>query len=256
MGGDGRSQQNSVQKIKIISAEGWEQAWSRSESQLVRKWGGIELTKTLLKRISGMYAEKDFQNRSSFVNKSRKDETTGIMTATMSRGVCDEYQLSDFDFQLPNRTLNLSTTHHHHSFNDSGSWPNPAKQPQQQQQPSQQVSLQSSKQQPNNQQHQQQPTNQHPHPQPQPRQQQIQNPQMPYPTSNKQMLTNVKSADLLNRPTAQSIVMGGEPPARPLPNRRGQSSSNDRFLIRSKNKTLDQLSVKQSMVFGFDNYYQ
>jgi hypothetical protein len=212
-----------------------------------------------------MYAEKDFQNRSSFVNKSRKDETTGIMTATMSRGVCDEYQLSDFDFQLPNRTLTLSTTQQQHSFNDSGSWPNPAKQPQPQQQPqqpSQQPSRQVSKQQPNAQQHhQQQPTNQHTnqHPNPQQlqtRQQQIQNPQIPFQNSSKQMLSNVKSADLLNRPTAQSIVMGGEPPARPLANRRGQSTSNDRFLIRSKNKTLDQLSVKQSMVFGFDNYYQ
>ena len=33
-------------------------------------------------------------------------------------------------------------------------------------------------------------------------------------------------------------------------------SVNSRYVIQSKNRTLDQLSVKQSMVIGFDNYYQ
>lgn len=65
-----------------------------------------------------MYADKDFQKKSSYV-KSNKDETTGIMTMTMSgRGVYDQYQLSDFDFQaVGNHTFNNSI-----SFNDSGSW--------------------------------------------------------------------------------------------------------------------------------------
>jgi hypothetical protein len=69
-----------------------------------------------------MYNDKDFQNRSSFINKSHKDETTG-MTMTMSgRGVYDEYQISDFDFQVPpNHTFNISSTNPL-SFNDSGNW--------------------------------------------------------------------------------------------------------------------------------------
>ena len=47
----------------------------------------------------------------------------GIMTLS-GRGACDEYQLSDFDFQVPpNHTFNISHTNHL-SFNDSGSWNN------------------------------------------------------------------------------------------------------------------------------------
>ncbi len=84
------SQQNSAKKIKVFSAENKDKSWARSDNSSTKKKSGIGLTKTLLKRISGMYTEKDFQNKSSIINKSNKEETTGIMTMTMSgRGACD-----------------------------------------------------------------------------------------------------------------------------------------------------------------------
>jgi hypothetical protein len=72
----------------------------------------------------------------------------------------------------------------------------------------------------------------------------------------------VRSYNLLGtQVTADSIVVGEEPPPRPLQSRRGaqalpnQSEDRERYLIRSKNKTMEQMSLKQSMVVGFD-YYQ
>ncbi len=35
-----------------------------------------------------------------------------------------------------------------------------------------------------------------------------------------------------------------------------QLPDKDKYLVKYKNKTLDDLSVKQSMVEGYDNYYQ
>ena len=71
---------------------------------------GIEITKTLLRKISGMYTDKDFQNKSSYSNKSHREETTGIMT-TSGKGLYDydEYQMSDFDIQ--------SNHQHNHLYN-------------------------------------------------------------------------------------------------------------------------------------------
>lgn len=84
------SQQGSLKKIKVFSAENNDKSWARSDNSSVKRKAGIGLTKTLLKRISGMYTEKDFQNKSSIINKCTKEETTGIMTMTMSgRGACD-----------------------------------------------------------------------------------------------------------------------------------------------------------------------
>ncbi len=70
-----------------------------------------------------MYTDKDFQNRSSQLYKNSREETTGIMTNTMSGRVQDEYQLSDFDLQIynNNHTFNLSSSNQI-SFNDSGTW--------------------------------------------------------------------------------------------------------------------------------------
>ena len=114
-----RSNQNSLQRIKIVSIDSKEKSLSRSENNSAKK-RGIELTKTLLKRISGMYNDKDLPNRSSFVKSSNKDETTGMTLS--GRGIYDEYQISDFDFQVPpNHTFNISTSNPF-SFNDSGNW--------------------------------------------------------------------------------------------------------------------------------------
>ncbi len=66
------SAHNSQQKIKLVSADSKEKSFSRSDNSSAKK-RGIELTKTLLKRISGMYNDKDFQNRASFVNKSQRE---------------------------------------------------------------------------------------------------------------------------------------------------------------------------------------
>jgi hypothetical protein len=69
-----------------------------------------------------MYNDKDFQNKSSYLAKSNKEETTGIMTMTMSgRGVCDEYQLSDFDFVV-NNNHTVNSYHNPPSYNQSGNW--------------------------------------------------------------------------------------------------------------------------------------
>lgn len=115
------SMHNSQQKIKLVSADSKEKSFSRSDNSSAKK-RGIELTKTLLKRISGMYHDKDFQHRTSFVNKSQKEETTGLTMTMSGRGVYDEYQISDFDFQAPpNHTFNTSTSNPL-SFNDSGNW--------------------------------------------------------------------------------------------------------------------------------------
>lgn len=40
--------------------------------------------------------------------------------------------------------------------------------------------------------------------------------------------------------------------------KKGESTMDDKdkYLVRYKNKTLDDMSVKQSMVEGYDNYYQ
>ena len=65
-----------------------------------------------------MYNDKDFQTRTSFVKS--KEETTRMTTS--GRGVYDEYQISDFDFQVPNNhTFNISASNPL-SFNDSGNW--------------------------------------------------------------------------------------------------------------------------------------
>ena len=84
-------QQRSQQKIKIFSAQNNQKSWSRSDNNSSKKRTGIELTKTLLKRISGMYTDKDFQNKYSYLNKTSKEETTKM---TLSGRVYDEYQIS------------------------------------------------------------------------------------------------------------------------------------------------------------------
>jgi hypothetical protein len=63
-----------------------------------------------------MYNEKDFQSRASFTNRLQHSETACII-ALRNGKVLDEYQLSDFDFQLPDRTYNQVGS-------DSGDWNN------------------------------------------------------------------------------------------------------------------------------------
>ena len=81
--------------------------------------------------------------------------------------------------------------------------------------------------------------------------------QKPKMTSyQKKQLPKVRSYDLLssNRPISQSILVESEIKERkPI---RISNNEDNRFVIQSKNVTLDQLSTKQSMVIGFDNYYQ
>ena len=116
------SHTNSQRRIKIFSAEQKEKSLSGSERSTSRRKPGIEVTKTLLKRISDMYTEKDFQNSSGVC--SHKEESTGLMTLNASgRGVADEYQLNDSDLPIiANHTITLSYSRNPLSFNDSGSW--------------------------------------------------------------------------------------------------------------------------------------
>ena len=116
------SHHNSQRKIKIFSAEQKEKSLSGSERSNSRRKPGIEVTKTLLKRITDMYSDKDFQNRRG--GCSQKEESTGVMTLNASgRGVADEYQLNDSDLPvMANHTITMSYSRNPLSFNDSGNW--------------------------------------------------------------------------------------------------------------------------------------
>lgn len=167
---------------------------------------------------------------------------------TMSgRGGCDDYQISDFDFQLPINNSNSNQL----SFNDSAHWKNSinctnGSSSWNKQSAQLTSSFENAR---NHQPLQNNKYNQNILPD--------QFHQKPTPSPKKQ-LVKVRSYNLINsQQTAQSVIVGGEPAQRAQLTRRGQGSgeSRERYLIRSKNKTMEQMSLKQSMVVGNDHHY-
>jgi len=112
---------SSQPRIKIFSTENKDKSYSRSDNSSAKK-RGIGITKTLLKRISGMYNDKDFDGKTSYIKSNR--HSIGIRTSNNITGkVNEEYQLNDSDFHISNnnRTFNISSSNPL-SFNDSGNW--------------------------------------------------------------------------------------------------------------------------------------
>jgi hypothetical protein len=82
-----RSINSSQPRIKIFSTENKEKSYSRSDNSSAKK-RGIGITKTLLKRISGMYNDKDFEGRTSYIKSNR--DSTGVMTSNNITGKVNE----------------------------------------------------------------------------------------------------------------------------------------------------------------------
>ena len=192
-----------------------------------------------------MYTDKDFQNRTNY---GKKEESTGLITLNASgRGVADEYQLNESDLPTVNdHTITLSYSNNPLSFNDSGNWKEHSHSQSQSRPPS--VALTRP---PSN-----QPAFQTPS------LTQISRPSVSPARKVNSHFSSPNQVNLFSaHPTSESIVIGGEPPARrDLLRREGTArdslSDEFRYLIRSKNKTMEELSLKQSMVVGFDHYYQ
>lgn len=108
--------ENNYEKSRSDSAH----SFGGSSNSSKRRKGGIGLTKTLLKKISGMYTSTDFKNSHISSNRSKATDPH------RETQVYEEYQLSDFDMvnSLPqNNHTNLSISNNPLSnFNDSVNW--------------------------------------------------------------------------------------------------------------------------------------